>query len=76
MLAWKGGEEVHIRNTCRISHQLNALSAKKQITNKKQRMQYLMQRQRIWHADDMVCMTWQDGAMQLIQFIRNRNPGN
>ena len=25
----------------------------------------------LWYA----CMTWQDGAMQLIQFNRNQNPG-
>ena len=40
---------------------------KKQNTNKKQRMQYLMQRQKIRHAH--VCMTWQDGAMQLSNLI-------
>ena len=49
----KSSEEIHIRRTCRISHQLNALSVKKQITNKKQRMEYLMQRRKIRHAHDM-----------------------
>ena len=46
----KSSEEVHIRRTCRISHQLNVLSVKKHNTNKKQRVQYLMQRRKIRHA--------------------------
>ena len=39
-------------------------------------MQYLMQRYKIRHVCDMHDMAWQDGAMQLIQFNRNRNPDN
>ena len=49
----KSAEEVHNRRTCRNSRQLNALSVKKQITNKKQQMQYLMQQDKIRHAHGM-----------------------
>ena len=59
----KRSEEVYCRITCRSSHQLNVLSVKKQNTNKKQRVQYLMQRRKIGHDHDMHDMVrWCDAT--------------